>query len=409
MDTRLEHPPDRAGTAPGTAPATGVRTFFMAVLVGLVTLGLLETAARLVLPYNPSFGERAATSIRYGSSGLVSFYLLPDQVIYESDAGRIVEDRVRYRINAHGFRGADFPEQKAAGEIRLAILGGSHVFDQNTFEYEGNPGFPRLIQDAFREEGVQMTVINAGVPGADTRYFPARVVMQLRRFEPDIVVINSIWNDLKWISRTTASTEFLRALPMAGSNPLIEPAGRLDAVLGRSVFYRHARDAYWRRALALDPGSIEGALATAPPALETVDLHRGLAQYGANLDATVSAIRNAGAIPVLAIEERLVRRNNTEAAAGRTAYQYVNVADHDALVRLFESCDSVIRDVALRREVLLIDADVVLAGDPRYFTDHVHTTPAGSRRIADHYVDALRPIVRERSADRPVPAGTAAH
>lgn len=368
------------------APSSRVVWFNLAAV--LVLLMVAEIAARVFLPRNPPFSERPSFGVAYQTSGVVSFFATPGQTIYDVEDGRLRRDRVRYRINEHGFRGDEIAVGKEPGTVRIAIVGGSHVFDQNSFDYEGNPGFPRLIQDGLRREGVPAAVINAGLPGADTRYHAARVFLDLRRLGPDIVVLNSAWNDLKWIARTTPATRFVAAPPMAARNPLVEPMGVLDRGLGFSALFRHARDTYWRG--RYDVGA-EGIIET--PDRDAVDLERGLDQYAANLVAFIQVVRGIGAVPVLALQERLVAEDNDASARERIEYGYINVRTHDEVASLFQAADSVMAWVAAEWSVPLIDAATAMKGEIRFFQDHVHTTPEGSRWMAREYVDRLRPLV----------------
>lgn len=369
-------------------PASSIRVFWFNIFAISMILIVAEIAARVFLPRNAPFSERPSVAMSFETSGVVSFFAKSGQTIYAVEGGRPRQDRVRYRINEHGFRGEAVAVEKEPGTVRIAVVGGSHVFDQNSFDYEGNPGFPQLLEDGFRRRGARVAVINAGLPGADTRYHAARVFLDLRRFEPDIVILNSAWNDLKWMARTTPATRFIAAPPMAARNPLVEPMGLLDRGLGFSALYRHARDTYWRE--KYDVGA-EGIIET--PDYDAVDLDRGLDQYAANLVAFVQVVRGIGATPILALQERLVSRDNDGLAQERIGYGYINVGTHDELVALFEASDATMVSVAARWDVPLIDVATEMEGDLRFFQDHVHTTPAGSRRMAQEYMDRLGPMV----------------
>jgi lysophospholipase L1-like esterase len=258
------------------------------------------------------------------------------------------------------------------------------VFDLHAYDYEQRPGFPWLIQNALRQEGYPVHVINAGLPGHDTRDLPAKVLLDLHRYRPDIIVVSSIWNDTKWISHASEETLFLAEAPKAlQKNPMIEQVNALDNVLGFSVFYRKARDLYWQKKLDLGQGDRinEGISRSKNP--EIKDFARGLDQYRANLVGVIRMIQTIGAMPVLAIEERLVSAHNTLAEKEKIQYHVVNVASHDELVHLYQRCDDILQSVAQELRVPLIDIHEEMEGKLAYFRDHVHTTPLGSELIAE--------------------------
>lgn len=66
---------------------------------------------------------------------------------------------------------------------------------------------------------------------------------------------------------------------------------------------------------------------------------------------------------------------------------------HDEFVRHHESYNRVIQEVATEEGVTFVDNDRALGGDPALFSDHVHYSLEGVRRLAASYVDVLE---RER-------------
>ncbi len=371
----------------------------------LVALGLLVLAAeavtRLFFSSNPSFKARESLNLAYEPSGFVCYFPTPNQVIYERNEEGILYDKPRYRINKYGYRGQDFPLEKGPNEIRIVFLGGSHVFDVCSYDYREDVGFPHLIQRFFQEAGYNVQVINAGLPGNDTRYFSAKVLLDLHRFRPDILVAGSIWNDLKWISRAAEDTLFLRFSPKAlRKNPMTEKVNFLDSACGFSATYRHIRDAYWRRKLQLHQDKvIHEGLADSVEA-HSSDFSRGLEQYRQNLTGLVSLIKCIGAIPVLTIEERFISPSASDDDKRKIPYHMVNVSTHSELIDLFRRCEAVIEAVADACDAPLINLQPEMEGRAEYFFDHIHTSSEGSRFIALHYFNALRKIIDAGESSR---------
>src|SRR5688572_6468942 len=137
---------------------TPVVILFNTVLVLLIC----EWAVRIFLQPNQTFEERSSYIINYNPSAYSKFHPKPGQKICAYINGHIDYDSVKFRINSAGYRGDEIPLQKDSNEIRIAVIGGSHVFDPNCFDFEGTPGFPQLMQDDLRKKGFNVKVINAG-------------------------------------------------------------------------------------------------------------------------------------------------------------------------------------------------------------------------------------------------------
>jgi len=355
---------------------------------------LFEMITRLFLNPNIPFEKRLKFNVEYRPSGYVVSFPIPNQIIYEVEDGIIKYDKIQYKLNKYGFRGEDLPLKKDKNELRIFILGGSHVFDLNSFDYEGNYGFPQLIQNYFFDNDYNVRVINAGVPGDDTRTLFTKIILDIHRYEPDIIIINSIWNDTKWISRIDNSTNLLTTEPRAvRKNPMIMEINWLDKTFGFSAFYRKARDYYWRKKLGFGENKIINEGIINNPKTVVNDFKCGLEQYKINIIATVQTIRNINAIPVLAIEERFISSKNNEIDKKKIQYHFVNVNSHAELVKLFNNCDTVIEMISHEYNVPLININKKMEGNTKYFADHVHTTPDGSIFIAKNYYEFLLPLV----------------
>jgi lysophospholipase L1-like esterase len=57
----------------------------------------------------------------------------------------------------------------------------------------------------------------------------------------------------------------------------------------------------------------------------------------------------------------------------------------------------VIRGIAAREDVPVIDASSIMSGNTVYFLDHVHTTSAGSQRLADVVAQSLGELLSVES------------
>ena len=124
---------------------------------------LLELGVRLAMSPNASFPERLTTSLAYEPSGLVRFLPMPPQELLESERGRPVAGRVRYRIDQHGFRGEDFPLERQAIQYRMVEVE-SHAQLVEPYETCG-----RILREVAEEE--RLLLLDLGHDVRDLAHF----------------------------------------------------------------------------------------------------------------------------------------------------------------------------------------------------------------------------------------------
>jgi lysophospholipase L1-like esterase len=102
-----------------------------------------------------------------------------------------------FRVNTAGGRGPEWVEKKPAGTIRILAVGESSTFGA------GNPEdqtWPALLEKVLREKhGLQVEVLNFGIPGQRIAGMLQHLPSVLDRYHPDIVLhyggYNETWSD----------------------------------------------------------------------------------------------------------------------------------------------------------------------------------------------------------------------
>lgn len=115
----------------------------------------------------------------------------------------ILPDTVVMKINSAGFKGPELRTERSG--VRILALGDSCTFGTWADEFS----YPRAMQRAFGEVGVDAEVINGGVEG----YGPRNLKLRLKEYialEPDVVTIYIGWNAL--YSRKVANQHPLRTI-----------------------------------------------------------------------------------------------------------------------------------------------------------------------------------------------------
>lgn len=353
-----------------------------------------EIWMRFSKPHMTPDTERAA-SLEYEVS-LFARHVLPQK----PQTTRSSDGTVQYDINALGYRGRSFAVPKPKGVIRIIVLGGSAAFDMNATEGQD---WPHLVEEHLRQAGHDhVEVINAGTPGHATWDVLGRLYSEIWMLQPDYVLVYEEWNDIKdfgWLSPSRSLLRGFRPPPgqptrdgVMVENPFIYYSGPVDRLLCHSQLYTRLRRRYWW--WRLGQIGLEGLVTGPSESMGTEDKYPdtyepwGPRQYQLNLRLIAAAARDVGATPIFLTQARLVTGSNDEGERKRIRFDYVKLS-YEGLVRAFADCDRAIHDAAASEGVSVLDVSRALGGRSEFFTDHVHTSPAGSRAIAGTVGDFL--------------------
>lgn len=330
--------------------------------------------------------RKAATTLLYAPNPHYRQDLLPNQV-YRRDG-------FEYRVGPHGLRGDPPVMPKPRGVLRVAVMGGSSVFD-----FRVGRSWPERVQDILRAEGLgRVEVFNAGIPGFSTREVLPFYARKVAAFEPDVVLLYAGWNDVKYMR---ASREAL-TLP---EYPRPRPGARDPYAFLTAP--RPARNWYALQLLlqklelragfvAEDTAAPAAAPAAAPTSTSTraEDWARtpGVRYYAENVAAFIAAVRARGAKPVVVAEATLHAPGLPAAAQRRIAYHYVGLSP-EGLLAVTEAMVAASRAATEAAGAPWLDPRQGVTGVPARFYDHVHLTEAGSQAVAEAVAAQLRPLL----------------
>ena len=322
--------------------------------------------------------------------------------------------------------------------FRIVCLGGSTTFGAYL---EAEEAWPRLLEDTLRREGLDVEVVNAGVAWYTSAHSLVNYVLQMRYFNPDVVVVMHAVNDL------------YRSFHKPGELPCERDYGSYAGPLHRLVVpqRRVVRDgpapkrsfpwtcALWQiacRALSVvDPhhdamlrwtvnsrvelpftpgvpppetGEAAGRGASEDSAVDVeLEAFRSLPQYEAHLDYLTRLCREDGCDVVLATQASLYTPRNTGWPSPPFAmqngffrvseWQYVSAA---SLSRAMRAARAVVCRVASRHEVVVADVETALDGRGDAFIDDFHLSVAGNRVAADTVAGVVRGILSRRTEER---------
>lgn len=337
------------------------------ILVLLAVLVLGEVGARVGESLS---GKELAAS---GEGALSSLYVPHPYIGYvlrpgaESDPKR----KRSYRVNQLGFRGEEITREKPEGTYRIVCVGGSTTWGWDSYSDELT--WPALLQKSLNAagnfaEGVQrVEVINAGVPGYTLMESFVNLKMRVLPLDPDLVIVYHAANDARLIARGDVLPDYTHARRV-WSEPA--PPSGLEGALA------------WSRLYALLSGSdgsapeLDNILHVpdfeALPIREADELDEGLEIVRTTLREMVALTRAHGAEILL-----------TTFAWSHDPHPKPNMqAWMDHQVAAMERVNEVIRSVAESEGTRLVDLN---ADGPRTredFTDIIHLTDAGRRKLA---------------------------
>ena len=99
--------------------------------------------------------------------------------------------------NSHGFRGEEFSQAKTPNTYRIFLIGGSTMYGAGSYSDETTiPAIMQKITDR-QQLGLNVEIINAGTPAANTVGEVKMIKQKIVNFQPDLVVMYDGWNNLQ--------------------------------------------------------------------------------------------------------------------------------------------------------------------------------------------------------------------
>jgi hypothetical protein len=170
---------------------------YLAIETLALSLLVVEIALRAINPWGMDFSHW----LPYHMQGMISEpelgYMHPRSISYRLGANRVT-------LNAHGLRDREVAYGKPAGEKRILLLG-----DSVTFGWGGSDGETfgdRMEPLLAAATGGSWEVINSGVNGYNTQQEEAYLRTRGIRYEPDIVILTFVSNDVDPAIRPNETT-----------------------------------------------------------------------------------------------------------------------------------------------------------------------------------------------------------
>ncbi len=280
---------------------------------------------------------------------------------------KIVGSSAALSIDEWGFRGPDFPREKANGVFRIFVLGDSVVFERFAIN-NGTTWTARLEKTLNSSQtGKKVEVINAGIPGFKIDSAYCYLKDRVSGFKPDMVILYQGANDINYQSQIAHSS----------GRPEANEADLLDFQrIGEKYFL-------W---LDLLRSKTAAFLASGQRSLRSDRIDSAsVDNYENGLRKIIDYCRKNGIILIPSTVARSFRRSQPEwyqmqMSSSMMVYNpYLSVK---GLNDAFDRFNGAVRDLSREQGLDLVDADAEVPSTEKYFRDHVHFTDAGDRLVA---------------------------
>ena len=158
------------------------------LLASIVTPLLVIEAVLRVLDYNP-FGELAN-----GRELILRPSSVKERIYEATPFAEGYAWGTHVRINSRGFRDREYELQKPAGTSRVVVVGDSVAFGNSLGP---NESFARRLDDMVRQKGRAVEVLNMALGGYDTLQEVATLKDIGIQYQPDVVVVGYVVNDVE--------------------------------------------------------------------------------------------------------------------------------------------------------------------------------------------------------------------
>lgn len=278
---------------------------------------------------------------------------------------------------ANGIKGdRDVVTPKPSGLFRINCVGASTT--GNYIELDGKVfSYPMELEGNLKSSMmVPVEVNNCGQGGYNSADIMVRFALQVLDTKPDVVVIYHAYNDIRAYLTSGFESDYSHVRRNLGENYWkFALAGKIPCVPLRFINYLINQ---WM------PGNIRNSLLeqVTKGSLDTnLDPSIGLSVYQRNLQYIIDLCHCEGVQVVLS-----------------TYCHFLHDAIKDDPLhllygRIVKYENEIMRRLADKNELKLVDNAVLVPHDERYFVDSIHFTPAGMQLIAGNIADVIRDLL----------------
>ena len=317
-----------------------------------------------------------------------------------------IEERAHFTTNKVGFRGGEIKRPKPKNEFRVFLIGGSttecmYIDDDQAIDRALGRDLNRLLPNV-----LSARVFNTGRGGLKSDDHVAMLAQRIVHLEPDVAVVLAGANDLFAAIR---DFDYLHVggetLPPQTLFVMLRMAAT-EWQLGRRVYYSVQSllpMSLWERQREVTMRSGIGSLALHCASLpESARSPRtDLRTYERNLLSLIGICR-AHSIDLIFMTQ--VSTWNTDLDPPIEKWQWMNCVRGvryrpERMEEALEAYNGVMRVVAERQGLALVDLVQTIPKSSEYFYDDMHFNVNGARRAAAVLAPTIAEVAKRRTAD----------
>ncbi len=344
-----------------------------------------------------ALGEVALRTAQYFLSGVSPFTMLPgySERRYLLSPFLAFGPRIDWQIpnkpsaetayfNGQGFRTKESVGPKPEGEFRIVAIGGSTTEDVWT---EDGLHWPLWLERRLKGSSLDARVLNTGMSAYTSAHSLVRLEFDVLDHHPNLVVVMHNINDLV--------------------------VNYYAAVLGQPVD-GHYRSPYTTKQFTGETDdhdvvlsrlchSLRARLRPAPadkPVPNDYRIDQGLTYFRRNL-RNIHALASANGTAVILLTMPLCDAETVYRKVelnGRKQFSAPLPESFDRFKKDFAAYNQAIAAVGADVGATVVDMHRLLGGDPRWFSDFVHFSAAGSKRFGEVLAAELEPRIRQSAA-----------
>ena len=340
-----------------------------------VNIGLLAIALLLLeLIFGAWFSTTALSPVRI---------IRDARIVYDASGYNPEGGSFEYRRDHYGLRGT----YKSAGTIDILAVGGSTT--NELYVGEGQT-WTDVLAATFHANGRAVEVVDAGVDGQST-------IGHLHNFDDWFPTIPGL--KARYVLAYIGINDVhVQAQAQYDDVAVLSGWGRVQRVVNdRSALYRFHRairgmlGARQARVLHADVNWAGLSWQEVPVPTQDIVVDAGqqlnIDAYSKRVETLIERIRDFGAQPIVVTQHRGTYRRNGERL---WVLEAVGLNDFIAQSRFNRRAMEVCRSQA----AICIDSGAEIEFQPGDFQDYAHTTPQGSKRVAEFLYSRLKDIVR---------------
>jgi lysophospholipase L1-like esterase len=283
-------------------------------------------------------------------------------------------------INSIGLRCPELDKKKASGTIRIIALGGSSTYIVSP---ESGESWTDLLETKLQERtGLRFEVVNAGTPGYSSYQSVMRMKYELIDYNPDLVIIYNLSNDMKLFSMTDPESMIEKWDAHGKANAamsILNPNWFLDFLCRYSQMVTHGRfkliKARTRKVMAGHEGWKYDSFD-----LKVTD--EGIEFYKNNHRMLIDTLKPSGIPLVIVKQATLVGPDNTPRDIEEIRYDYFGF-NHQEMLRAYKLAWEALEELCAQDNVYCVRGSTDIPHNVDYFNDEVHLTDLGRETLAE--------------------------